>query len=115
MQPENIPSQQDSNVKGHPMVGYGPQRDNGLERDPVNKEKRKLTPLKAIRGYCFQCASSWRKVKNCQERTCWLYSYRQGHNPSRMGVGRVGGNPNFYQRRNLKIGSSTLEDQEKCR
>lgn len=48
----------------------------------------KLTPLKAIRVKCLECAGSPKEVRNCPIYNCPLYPYRMGHNPKRQGVGR---------------------------
>jgi len=56
-------------------------------------EKKKMTPIRAIRMYCvFECSSgSTAQVRNCPSEKCYFYQYRMGKNPSRKGKG---GNPN---------------------
>ena len=56
----------------------------------------RLTPLKAIRFKCFECAGSFKAIKNCMSLECPLYIYRLGHNPQRKGIG-VRGNL-FYKK-----------------
>jgi hypothetical protein len=57
----------------------------------VNK---RLTPLKAIRSKCLECQTGSRKaVRNCETLDCALFSFKEGRNPNRKGIGRVGGNP----------------------
>jgi hypothetical protein len=51
---------------------------------------KNLTPIKAIRVKCLDCASSQKMVRECQEFDCPLFNYRMGHNPMRKGIG---GNP----------------------
>lgn len=47
-----------------------------------------LTPLKAIRLHCKECAAGHPKqIRNCGVNGCWLYIYRFGHNPKRKGQG----------------------------
>jgi len=46
-----------------------------------------LTPLKAIRLKCLECAGSFKAIKNCTSAECSLYIYRLGHNPQRKGIG----------------------------
>ena len=53
-----------------------------------------ITPLKAIRFKCLECQAGSRKaVKNCETPACPLFSFKEGHNPNRKGIGRPGGNP----------------------
>ena len=57
-------------------------------------KKEKLTPLKAIRIKCLECQAGSRKaIKNCETPDCALFSFREGRNPHRRGIGRLGGNP----------------------
>lgn len=43
---------------------------------------KKLTPIRAIRQYCFQCKNrSYISVKACPEFQCSLYPYRLGKRP----------------------------------
>jgi len=52
-----------------------------------------MTPLKAIRAKCLECAGSRHAVLNCRNGDCALYALRFGKNPHRKGIGRPGGNP----------------------
>jgi hypothetical protein len=39
----------------------------------------KLTPLKAIRGFCLECAGgSHVEVRNCSDKECNLWTFRFG-------------------------------------
>ncbi len=47
-----------------------------------------LSPLKAIRAKCLECAGGKPSVvRNCESVDCPLHNLRMGHNPSRSGVG----------------------------
>ena len=47
-----------------------------------------MTPLKAIRAKCLECASGHPKeVRLCPSKNCPLYQFRMGNNPNRTGVG----------------------------
>lgn len=47
-----------------------------------------LTPLKAIRAKCIDCCcGQLAEVRACPVLNCPLYPYRDGHNPSRKGIG----------------------------
>lgn len=47
-----------------------------------------MTPLKAIRVFCVQCQGENQKAtKFCTRPDCPLYTYRQGKNPARQGIG----------------------------
>jgi len=68
--------------------------------------KRQISPLKAIRLKCLDCAGgSFSEVKNCEIETCPLYYYRFGkkHKLVRGGY-RVEGvlqkNPRFVAEKN---------------
>ena len=38
-----------------------------------------LTPLMAIKTYCFDCSgNSWKEVRECHMEKCPLWKYRQG-------------------------------------
>jgi hypothetical protein len=67
---------------------------------------KRLSPLRAIRKFCLECAGSSPEVDLCTanpediERAgtagdeieyagCPLYDYRKGHNPRRKGLGRA--------------------------
>jgi len=47
----------------------------------------KLSPVKAIKKFCFECAGSVIGRKDCEITNCPLYPYRLGKNPNRNGVG----------------------------
>lgn len=51
-----------------------------------------LTPLRAIRAKCLECAGRRKVVRNCEEADCPLFAFRFGKNPHRKGIGRPGGN-----------------------
>jgi len=47
-----------------------------------------LTPLRAIRMKCKECAAGHpKKIRYCEINGCRLYLYRFGHNPKRKGQG----------------------------
>lgn len=46
-----------------------------------------LTPLKAIRAKCLECAGRRKAVRNCEEANCPLFAFRFGKNPKRRGIG----------------------------
>lgn len=51
-----------------------------------------LSPLKAIRCFCLDCACSSAEVSACTRdgkvsSLCPLYRFRFGHNPARSGIG----------------------------
>ena len=47
-----------------------------------------LSPLKAIRAKCLDCANDQpQEVRLCPCTSCALYPYRMGHNPNRKGIG----------------------------
>ena len=42
----------------------------------------KLTPIKAIKNFCFECSGEQLKeVKKCTDLNCPLYPFRLGKNP----------------------------------
>jgi len=45
----------------------------------------RLTPVKAIRKYCVQCAGSQKAPRNCEKKTCPLFVFRLGKSPGRAG------------------------------
>jgi len=47
----------------------------------------KLSPVKAIRLHCLNCAKQPKNVRRCPNQVCALYSYRLGHNEARKGIG----------------------------
>lgn len=47
-----------------------------------------LTPLKAARAKCLECAGGRPSlVRKCDSEDCPLYLYRFGRNPARKGIG----------------------------
>jgi len=60
--------------------------------DPVLfSRKVRLTPVKAIRKFCIQCAGSQKAPRCCPNKTCPLFGFRLGKNPGRA---RIGGKAN---------------------
>lgn len=58
-------------------------------------KKRTLTPLKAIRRQCLQCVgNSPKEVRMCPATECYLFAFRQGHDPGRKGKGGRRKDPN---------------------
>ena len=49
---------------------------------------RPLTPVRAIRVKCSECAGTRRAATRCEKEDCPLYPYRTGRNPARAGIGR---------------------------
>lgn len=45
---------------------------------------QRLTPLKAIRGYCRNCNGQCLEVRLCTVRDCSLYELRSGHKPKNL-------------------------------
>ncbi len=66
------------------------ERDSGQARE-TSKEtgaERRLTPLKAIRAKCLDCAGgSCKEVRLCPNADCPLHFFRAGKNPNRAGIG----------------------------
>ena len=49
-----------------------------------NKEKKIVSPLKAIRAHCKQCVGTFNEIKECGgDGTCPLFDFRFGKNPYR--------------------------------
>ena len=48
---------------------------------------KRLTPVKAIRKHCLECAVGCKNVRTCHEVSCSFHPYRMGKNPSRKGIG----------------------------
>ncbi len=83
----------------------------------VPDPKPKKTVLRSIRERCLECVhfeintsceNNHPDPKNLNH--CYLWIYRKGHNPSRKGLGRIGGNPSF-KRNNLQS-HVPIRDQE---
>jgi len=54
-------------------------------------EEKHLTPLKAIRIKCLECAGRPKEVRLCETSGCSLYIFRMGKNPNRSGIGGKSG------------------------
>ena len=50
---------------------------------------KSLTPCKAIRAFCLDCAGSVGGVRTCEDDSCTLHFYRFGRNPNRAGIGVI--------------------------
>lgn len=49
-------------------------------------EKKKITPLRAIKTHCLECSGYEKKqVRECVVNNCVLFPFRQGKNPNRKG------------------------------
>ena len=65
-----------------------------------------LTPLKAIKKHCLECSGYEKKqVRECVIKDCVLYSYRQGKNPKRNGIGIT---KNFHSRAGFEKGDGFI-------
>jgi len=53
-----------------------------------------LTPVKAIRIKCLECSGKAKSIRLCANKSCPLFPYRFGTNPTRKGIG---GNPTLKQ------------------
>lgn len=52
------------------------------------KKNKTINPLKAIRIKCLDCVCGQTKeIRLCPSVNCPLYSFRNGHNPNRKGLG----------------------------
>lgn len=49
--------------------------------------RKNLTPVKAIRKFCIQCAGSQKAPRKCANETCPLFVFRLGKSPGRAGIG----------------------------
>ena len=65
----------------------------------------KLTPIRAIRAKCIECAGSPRAATRCEKEDCPLYPYRTGRNPARAGIGGSNQRENgrFSQKRATQV------------
>ena len=68
-------------------------------------QEKPLTPLKAVRKHCLDCASRPKEVRNCSNTACNLYPFRFGHNPSRrrIGPGKIIKRPSVQENDDLMI------------
>jgi len=55
----------------------------------------RLTPVKAIRKFCIQCAGSQKAPRSCVNQECPLFLFRLGKNPQRVGIGGRGNKKDF--------------------
>ncbi len=47
-----------------------------------------LTPVKAIRKKCLECAGQrYLYIRYCEHAECPLFAFRMGRNPKRKGIG----------------------------
>jgi hypothetical protein len=46
-----------------------------------------LSPVKAIKIFCYECVGSAKERILCVSIDCPLYPYRLGDNPNRKGIG----------------------------
>jgi hypothetical protein len=50
-----------------------------------------MSPCQAIKLWCYECSGFDRsEVRNCPDKKCPLWPYRQGKNPNRKGKGGFG-------------------------
>jgi hypothetical protein len=63
----------------------------------------RLTPIKAIRAKCIECAGSKKEVSTCPEIECVLFAYRFGKNPARKGIGGLKTLPFWLQNPKLRM------------
>ena len=66
----------------------------GETEDCEERGMKALTPVKAIRAKCLECAGSRKRVHDCDRgpeasEPCPLHPYRMGRNPARTGIGRA--------------------------
>ena len=51
---------------------------------------KSLSPVKAIKKFCYECAGeSAKERKMCEMTDCPLYPFRLGKNPNRSGMGII--------------------------
>lgn len=80
-------------------------------QDRLDMNVKHLTPLKAIRRHCLDCAGRPKEVRLCSIDQCNLYRFRQGHNPARKWIG-----PKIGSSSTLKgILSHSTQDSEENR
>lgn len=61
---------------------------NEVAKDYI--ERKKITPMRAIRAKCLDCSGGYsNEVASCPITDCPLYSYRDGHNPTLKGRGNA--------------------------
>lgn len=59
------------------------------DKDLARPEGKILSPLKSIRKHCLACmGGSTNEVTLCTDLECWLYPFREGHDPRRKGKKR---------------------------
>jgi hypothetical protein len=59
-----------------------------------------LSPVKAIKKFCYECVGSAKEKSLCISIDCPLYPFRLGDNPNRKGIGgkRSSKNQNFSKK-----------------
>jgi len=57
----------------------------------------RLTPVKAIRKFCIQCAGNQKAPRHCDNKNCSLFDFRLGKNPGRAGIGAKRKSERFRQ------------------
>jgi hypothetical protein len=58
-------------------------READKHRRPLDKI---LSPLKSIRRHCIECmGGSTHEPANCTDPYCWMFPFREGHDPRRKG------------------------------
>jgi len=70
---------------------------------------RVLTPMRAIRKKCLDCAGSPSEVKKCEVKACPLFPYRLGKNPNRKGTLPKGEIPAAFKKTPALRGEIFLE------
>lgn len=85
------------------------------------KGMKVLTPLRAIRARCLECAGSRKKVRDCgrgpeASDPCVLHPYRMGRNPARKGIGRAMSSEDarFTQKRTSQVVSFGKKNSAPC-
>lgn len=78
-------------------------KEVGYDMGSVERMKN-LTPVRAIREFCIECAGSQKAPRKCDNETCPLFVFRLGKNPGRAGIGGRGKGKDFSNssRQNLR-------------
>lgn len=70
------------------------------------------TPLRAIREKCLDCCVGQpAEVARCHIEKCPLWTFRDGHNPNRKGVGGKG-NPEIGNLRKSILNGEIIENDD---